>query len=91
MDQLSITRTPIPGLLLLYLPVLYNEDGWFKENWHREKLATLGMPDFRPVQQNFTHVVDRGVTRGFHAEPWDRVVTLARWPGLRGVGRPAGR
>lgn len=35
MSQLSITRTPIPGLLLLHQPMQHNEDGWFKENLHR--------------------------------------------------------
>ena len=26
--------------------------GWFKENWQREKMVALGLPDFGPVQNN---------------------------------------
>ncbi|MBB1484002.1 dTDP-4-dehydrorhamnose 3,5-epimerase family protein [Tessaracoccus sp. MC1865] len=70
------TTTSIPGLLVLHLNVQYNDDGWFKENWHRASFGAAGLPDFGPVQQNVTHTVDRGVTRGFHAEPWDRLITL---------------
>lgn len=76
MPPLTITRTEIPGLLVLRLEVQHDEDGWFKENWHRHKMVSLGLPDFRPIQQNVTHVVARGVTRGFLAEPWDRLISL---------------
>lgn len=68
--------TDIPGLLVLRLHVQHNDVGWFKEDWHREKMAELGLPDFRPVQHNITHNDTRGITRGFHAEPWDRLITM---------------
>lgn len=77
MSDLRIETTEIPGLLILRLGVQYNDDGWFKENWHREKMVALGLPDFTPVQHNVTHLVSRGITRGFYAEPWDRVISLA--------------
>lgn len=96
MHELRITHTDIPGLLILRLGIQYNDDGWFKENWHRAKMTALGLPDFQPVQHNVTHVVQRGITRGFHAEPWDRLVSVVRgramgaWVDLRpgeGFGR----
>ncbi len=73
---LKLETTEIPGLLILRLHVQHNDVGWFKEDWHREKMAVLGLPDFRPVQHNLTHNDRRGITRGFHAEPWDRLITL---------------
>ena len=74
---LSIRETAIPGLLVIDLPVHGDPRGWFKENWQREKMLALGLPDFAPVQHNMSHNVDVGVTRGFHAEPWDKMVSVA--------------
>ena len=73
----SIETTPIPGLLVVRL--LLHEDlrGWFKENWQREKMLALGLPDFGPVQNNISLNNHRGATRGIHAEPWDKFVSVA--------------
>lgn len=96
MNQPRIDPTDIPGLQVIRLGVQHNDDGWFKENWHREKLVALGLPDFTPVQQNVTHLVSRGITRGFYAEPWDRLISVVQgrvmmaWVDLRegpGFGR----
>ena len=51
--------------------------GFFKENWQREKMVAIGLPDFGPVQNNVSFNADRGVTRGIHTEPWDKFVSLA--------------
>ena len=51
--------------------------GWFKENWQREKMVALGLPDFQPVQNNISFNDEVGVTRGIHAEPWDKFVSVA--------------
>ena len=77
MPELTIETTSIPGLLVLRLPLHEDARGWFKENWQREKMIRLGLPDFRPVQQNVSFNLRRGVTRGIHAEPWDKFVSLA--------------
>lgn len=76
--QLFITETSIPGLLLFDLPVHGDNRGWFKENWQREKMVALGLPDFGPVQNNFSFNDKRGVARGIHAEPWDKYVSLGK-------------
>ncbi|MGO4248733.1 sugar nucleotide-binding protein [Paenarthrobacter sp. RAF54_2] len=76
-DQLRSRPTPIPGLVLFDLPVHGDNRGWFKENWHREKMAALGLPDFGPVQNNISFNALRGTTRGIHAEPWDKFISLA--------------
>lgn len=75
--HLSVTHTPIPGLLLFELPVHGDSRGWFKENWQREKMLALGLPDFGPVQNNVSFNDARGTTRGIHAEPWDKWVSVA--------------
>lgn len=76
-DELHIQQAAIPGLLVVHLPVHADARGWFKENWQREKMTTLGLPDFEPVQNNISYSVSRGVTRGIKVEPWDKFVSVA--------------
>lgn len=84
-----IEQTPIPGLLVLRLDVRRDERGWFEELWQRELMTALGLPDFGPVQANVAWNGVRGTTRGMHAEPWDKLVTVssgsayAAWVDLR--------
>ncbi|ALJ19062.1 sugar nucleotide-binding protein [Microbacterium sp. No. 7] len=75
--RLSPVETPIPGLTLWELPVHGDSRGWFKENWQREKMTALGLPDFGPVQNNISFNDAVGTTRGIHAEPWDKWVSVA--------------
>lgn len=74
--QLAATETTIDGLIVYDLPVFGDSRGWFKENWQREKMTAIGLPDFGPVQNNFSFNDKRGVARGIHAEPWDKYVSL---------------
>lgn len=74
---LSATATPIPGLTIWELPVHGDNRGWFKENWQRAKMTALGLPDFGPVQNNISFNDAAGTTRGIHAEPWDKFVSVA--------------
>ncbi len=75
--QLKATTTPIPGVVLYDLPVHGDNRGWFKENWQREKMLALGLPDFSPVQNNISFNEKAGTTRGIHAEPWDKFISVA--------------
>ncbi|WP_285319954.1 bifunctional dTDP-4-dehydrorhamnose 3,5-epimerase family protein/NAD(P)-dependent oxidoreductase [Pseudarthrobacter sp. lyk4-40-TYG-27] len=75
--KLSGHTTPIPGVVLYDLPVHGDNRGWFKENWQREKMVALGLPDFRPVQNNISFNEKAGTTRGIHAEPWDKFISVA--------------
>ncbi|WP_454811329.1 sugar nucleotide-binding protein [Paenarthrobacter nitroguajacolicus] len=74
---LTATETPIPGVVLFDLPVHGDNRGWFKENWQREKMLALGLPDFKPVQNNVSFNEKAGTTRGIHAEPWDKFISIA--------------
>lgn len=71
------TETPIPGLTLWDLPVYGDNRGWFKENWQREKMIDAGLPDFGPAQNNVSFNNTVGTTRGIHAEPWDKLISVA--------------
>ena len=75
-DQLAIKQTPIPGFYEIDLVVLEDQRGWFKENYQKQKLETLGLPHFDIVQNNIS-LNGRGATRGLHAEPWVKFISLA--------------
>jgi dTDP-4-dehydrorhamnose 3,5-epimerase/reductase len=72
-----VQQTEIPGLLVVDLAVHGDSRGWFKENWQRAKMVAAGLPDFGPVQNNVSFNAGAGVTRGIHAEPWDKYVSVA--------------
>jgi dTDP-4-dehydrorhamnose 3,5-epimerase len=74
---LQVRQSPIPGLLVVELPVHGDNRGWFKENWQRAKFLERGFPDFGPVQNNVSFNDAVGTTRGIHAEPWDKYVSVA--------------
>jgi dTDP-4-dehydrorhamnose 3,5-epimerase len=46
------------------------------ENWQREKMIAAGLPDFGPVQHNVSFNHTARATRGIHAEPWDKLVSV---------------
>ena len=75
--SLAVHETAIPGLLVLDIPLHGDARGWFKENWQRAKMTELGLPDFGPVQNNMSFNATAGSTRGLHAEPWDKLISLA--------------
>ncbi|WP_104117962.1 bifunctional dTDP-4-dehydrorhamnose 3,5-epimerase family protein/NAD(P)-dependent oxidoreductase [Arthrobacter sp. B1805] len=74
---LAARETPIPGVLLFDLPVHGDNRGWFKENWQRAKMTAEGLADFGPVQNNISFNETAGTTRGIHAEPWDKFISVA--------------
>ncbi len=72
------------GLTVLDVPVHGDNRGWFKENWQREKLINLGLPDLGPVQNNIsftaTSVRQGGSTPnpGISSSRWRPVVYSGR-------------
>ncbi len=76
-NELRVSETVIPGFYKIELPVHGDERGWFKENYQKAKLEALGLPPFDVVQNNFSYNVEVGVTRGLHAEPWDKYISVA--------------
>ncbi len=77
MNKLAVSETSLPGVLTVNLEVQRDERGWYKENYQRAKLEALGLPHFEIVQHNVAFNAQRGVTRGFHAEPWEKFISVA--------------
>ncbi|MEX0748977.1 MAG: dTDP-4-dehydrorhamnose 3,5-epimerase [Candidatus Saccharimonadales bacterium] len=78
-SELAVRQSSIPGLLDIGLVVHGDNRGYFKENYQAAKLKELGLPaDFEPVQNNISFNAERGVTRGIHAEPWDKFISVAQ-------------
>ena len=76
-SELSVRETVIPGFFEIDLIVHGDNRGWFKENYQKEKLVALGLPSFDIVQNNFSYNEEKGVTRGLHAEPWEKYISVA--------------
>ena len=72
-----INKIEIPGLLEIDITTIEDARGWFQEKFQKKKLVAAGMPaNFSPVQQNVSYNKDIGVTRGFHAEPWEKFISV---------------
>ncbi|GAC1387374.1 MAG: hypothetical protein NVS1B7_1470 [Candidatus Saccharimonadales bacterium] len=76
-EQLAVRETVIPGFYIVDLVLHGDNRGWFKESYQREKMEQLGLPHFEVVQNNFSFNQDQAVTRGLHAEPWEKYITVA--------------
>ncbi|HYF96892.1 MAG TPA: dTDP-4-dehydrorhamnose 3,5-epimerase family protein [Patescibacteria group bacterium] len=77
MPELKLEGTEIPGMYVVDLVLHGDERGWFKENYQKAKMEALGLPAFEVVQNNFSFNAETGVTRGLHAEPWEKFISLA--------------
>jgi dTDP-4-dehydrorhamnose 3,5-epimerase len=76
-DELAVRETVIPGFFEIDLVLHGDNRGWFKENYQRAKMEALGLPHFEVVQNNFSYNEEKGATRGLHAEPWEKFISLA--------------
>lgn len=75
--ELSVREIDIPGFYVIDLVVHGDNRGWFKENYQKAKMEALGLPAFEVAQNNFSFNKERGVTRGLHAEPWEKFISVA--------------
>lgn len=73
---MQVNETEISGLFVIDLDIHTDERGNFREVWQLDKLAKLGFPKIIPVQWNVAES-SRGVTRGMHAEPWEKYLHVA--------------
>ncbi|MGC1177235.1 MAG: dTDP-4-dehydrorhamnose 3,5-epimerase family protein [Candidatus Saccharimonadales bacterium] len=70
-------QTAIPGLLVFDVTSVGDERGYFQEKYQKAKLVAAGMPKgFNVVQNSVSYNKAAGVTRGFHAEPWDKYISV---------------
>ena len=77
MSDLAVKKTNIPGFYIVDLVLHGDQRGWFKENYQKAKMEALGLPKFDVVQNNFSFNAEKGVTRGLHAEPWEKFISVA--------------
>lgn len=78
MSDLTVREvSEIPGFYEIDLVLHGDQRGWFKENYQKAKLEELGLPSFEIVQNNISYNEDVGVTRGLHAEPWEKFISVA--------------
>ncbi len=75
--QLRVKEVGIPGFYEIDLVLHSDRRGWFKENYQREKMEALGLPRLEVVQNNYSFNTQPGTTRGLHAEPWEKFISVA--------------
>lgn len=75
--EITAHITDIPGLLLFDVTSVGDDRGYFQEKYQKAKLVTAGMPEaFNVVQNSLSYNKEAGVIRGFHAEPWDKYISV---------------
>lgn len=74
--EFTAHQTDIPGLIFFDVTYVGDERGYFQEKFQKAKLVAAGMPEsFTVVQNSLSYNKQAGVTRGFHAEPWDKYIS----------------
>ena len=77
--EFTVEKTDIPGLLIIKVNAIGDDRGWYQEKFQKAKLVAAGFPeDFNVVQTNFSYNKTKGVTRGIHAEPWDKYISVVK-------------
>lgn len=75
--QVTGKTTDIPGLIVFDVTSVGDERGYFQEKFHKAKLVAAGLPEsFSIVQNSLAYNKDKGATRGFHAEGWDKYISV---------------
>lgn len=75
--EFTAHTTDIPGLLIFDVTSVGDERGYFQEKFQKAKLVAAGLPEtFNVVQNSLSYNKEAGVTRGFHAEPWDKYISV---------------
>lgn len=75
--EFSGHKTDIPGLIIFDITSVSDERGYFQEKYQKAKLVEAGLPEnFNVVQNSLSYNKEAGVTRGFHAEPWDKYISV---------------
>ncbi|HEX2027907.1 MAG TPA: dTDP-4-dehydrorhamnose 3,5-epimerase family protein [Nitriliruptorales bacterium] len=81
---MPVETTPIEGLLVVRWQTFEDERGFFRQTYQLRELETvLGRT---PVLRQGNHSRSQsGVLRGFHAEPWDKLVYVTRGTAMAAV------
>ena len=68
----------IPGLRLVKYGAFSDSRGSFAEVWNEADFEALNLPFLNPKQANVAVSEEKGVTRGLHAEPWDKLIWVTK-------------
>jgi dTDP-4-dehydrorhamnose 3,5-epimerase len=75
--QFKGVKTEIPGLMIFDVSKVTDGRGYFQEKFHKAKFVEAGGPEsFIPVQTNISYNKLAGAIRGYHAEPWDKYISV---------------
>lgn len=75
--EFTAHTTDIPGLIIFDVTSVGDDRGYFQEKFQKAKLVAAGLPEsFNVVQNSLSYNKEAGVTRGFHAEPWDKYISV---------------
>lgn len=75
--EFTAHTTDVPGLLIFDITSVGDDRGYFQEKFQKAKLVAAGLPEsFNVVQNSLSYNKEAGVTRGFHAEPWDKYISV---------------
>lgn len=77
MDTSVITETEIKDVLIIKRPTFTDDRGFFHEVFRKNELEEKLGREFNPVQSNHSHS-SKGVLRGIHRAPWEKLVTVMR-------------
>ena len=81
---MPVETTDLPGLLVVRWPDHGDERGFFRQTYQIAELT--GALGREPVLRQGNHSRSApGVLRGFHAEPWDKLVYVVRGHALAAV------
>ena len=77
--EFTAHETEIPGLIVFDVTSVGDERGYFQEKFQKAKLVAAGLPEqFNIIQSSVSYNKQAGVIRGFHAEPWDKYITVVK-------------
>jgi dTDP-4-dehydrorhamnose 3,5-epimerase len=87
---MPVETTDIEGLLVVRWDTHADDRGFFRQTYQVRELADALGRDVVLRQGNHSHSVP-GVLRGFHAEPWDKLVYVVRGHAMAAIAdiRPA--
>lgn len=80
---MTITETPLPGVLILTPPIFRDNRGGFFETYNERKMVEAGLPSVWP-QDNFS-ISKKNVVRGIHyqvIQPQGKLVRVAHGAAL---------
>ncbi|HEY2644174.1 MAG TPA: dTDP-4-dehydrorhamnose 3,5-epimerase family protein [Galbitalea sp.] len=81
---MPVTATAIAGLFVVERPLIEDARGFFRESFRLSEVSDAVGREVSFRQSNHSRSA-RGVLRGFHAEPWDKLVYIVRGTALCAV------